>query len=275
MLKELIVVALPIGNAEDMSFRVKKALQVVDGVLAEDTRKFRDFCRWAGLDLSCEIQSFDSNKERDADYQKLFEKLNGRWALVTDAGTPAVNDPGSWIVKSARHHKIKVTALPGASALTLALQMTGGFGNPTSFLGFTPKKVKKDFFEEHCASKTLIFFESKHNVLSTLEALSESHLKDAKIICLREMTKEHEEYIQGNVAELKAFFEEKLKSEQVGELTFVVEGLGKASTSSQVEASDLVEFRKASPSQAAKLLAKLSGLSRDEAYELLSSGKSD
>lgn len=269
MIDELLVIALPIGNAEDLSARAKKTLLSVDGVLAEDTRKFKDFCRWAGLSLSCEVQSFDANTEREIDPQKFFEKLSGKWALVSDAGTPAINDPGSWIVKAARHHKIKITALPGASALTLALQMTGGFGNPISFLGFTPKKVKKDFFENFASSKTLVFFESKHNVLATLNTLQDSLYKDAHLYCLREMTKEHEEFFEGRIEDHVAFFKEKLEKDQVGELTFVLEGLGRESTGVELDPQLLVELRSASPPQAAKILAKLSGLSRDEAYTLL------
>lgn len=266
---ELLVVALPIGNAEDLTFRAKKALKEVDGVLAEDTRKFKDFCRWAGLTLACEAQSFDANIERETDHKKIFEKLKGRWALVTDAGTPAVNDPGSALLKSARHLGIKVSALPGVSALTLAVQMTGGFGNPLTFLGYTPKKVKKDFFENFASSKTLVFFETKHNVLSTLKTLDESRYKESKLICLREMTKEHEEYFEGTVGDHQKFFETKLEKDQVGELTFVLEGLGQENASNALDVNSLVELRNASPTQAAKILAKLSGLSRDEAYERL------
>lgn len=269
MIDELLVVALPIGNAEDLSARAKKALLSVDGVLAEDTRKFKEFCKWAGLTLSCEVHSFDSNTEREIDAQKFFGKLTGKWALVSDAGTPAINDPGSWIVKSARHHKVKVTSLPGASALTLAIQMTGGFGNPISFLGFTPKKVKKEFFENFASSKTLVFFESKHNVLATLNTLQGSLYKDAQLYCLREMTKEHEEFFEGRIEDHIAFFKQKLEKDQVGELTFVLEGLGRESTGVEIDPKQLVELRKASPTQAAKIVAHLSGLSRDEAYKIL------
>lgn len=271
MLQELVVIALPIGNAEDLSFRASKALQRVEGVLAEDTRKFKEFCKWAGLDLGCPVQSFDAHTERDTNPKKFFEKLSGRWALVSDAGTPAVNDPGSALVKSARALGIRVLSLPGPSALTLALQMSGGFGNPVSFLGFTPKKVKKDFFENFSASRTLVFFESKHNVMATLETLKGSNFKNSELVSLREMTKEHEEYFEGTIDEHIKYFEKRLEKDQVGELTFVMEGLGAETSSTVLDPKILVEFRAAAPSQAAKILAKLCSLSRDEAYELLKS----
>ena len=273
-LRELFVVALPIGNTGDLSPRARKILESVDGVLAEDTRKFREFCRFAGVTPSAQLEAFPAQTERESDYSKLFEKLKGeKWALVSDAGTPAVNDPGSWIIKNARHLGIEVKAIPGPSALTLALQWSGGFGNPVVFLGFPPKKVKKDFFEDHLKSKTLIFFDSKHNVLSTLDVLLESSFQDSKICCLRELTKEHEEYFEGNLLDLKKLLTDKINKEQVGELTFVLESpagktsLSESATSATLE--ELLELRAASPSKAAKIIAQLTGLSRDQAYEAL------
>lgn len=269
MLKELVVIALPIGNAQDLTLRALAALKSVDGILAEDTRKFKEFCRWAGIELNCPVQSYDAHSEREINTKKLFEKLSGKWALVSDAGTPAVNDPGSQIVKDARALGVVLSALPGASALTLALQISGGFGNPVTFLGFTPKKVKKDFFEKFLGSKTIVFFESKHNVMATLETLKESQYKNSKLVCLREMTKEHEEYFEGSLEEHIQYFEKKLKKDQVGELTFVLEGSESESLPSQIALNMLVEFRAAGPSQAAKILSKLCSVSREEAYELL------
>lgn len=272
MLSELTLVALPIGNVEDISARAIKTLKKVDGVLAEDTRKFKDFCRMAGLELAAEIKSFDSYAEREGEIAKLFEKLKGHWALVSDAGTPGINDPGAQLVKWARHHHVKVSALPGPSALTLALQLSGAFGNPIIFLGFSPKKCKASFFENHSNAKTIVFFETKHNVLHTLQELSESKFKNSKLICLREMTKSHEDYFEGNILDHLQYFKNKIEEDKVGELSFVLEGPGEShSADTNVLPEDLVAFREAPPSQAAKILSKLCRLSRDEAYNLLKS----
>jgi 16S rRNA (cytidine1402-2'-O)-methyltransferase len=269
-MKELIVIALPIGNPADLSERAKTKLLKVDGILAEDTRKFNDFCKWAQLHLKADVKSFHAADEREVDLKKLLDSLEGSWALVSDAGTPAINDPGSNLVKVARQQKIKVSALPGPSALTLALQLTGGFGNPITFLGFPPKKVKKDFFEKHLASKTLLFFESRHNVEATLETLASSSLKNHRMVCLREMTKEHEEYFEGTIGEQLDFIKKKIAADKVGELTYVMESPGTVETVSKVMPEDLLELRKASPTQAAKIFSKLTGITRDEAYDLLS-----
>lgn len=272
MISELVVVALPIGNTEDLSFRARKFLERANGILAEDTRKFKEFMRYAGLNLQTPIVSLPSFTEKSLDYSDFFKKLEGKsWALVSDAGTPAVSDPGSWIIRAANLQGIKVSALPGPSALTLALQITGGFGLPVSFLGFPPKKQKKEFFETCAASRTLVFFESKHQILNTLEILSEGIYQNSKVFVLRELTKDHEEIIQGTAAELAKVFAERIgKNDPLGELTLVLESQGVGNSKEfKMSPQDLVTFKNSKPSEAAKFLSKMTGITRESAYTLL------
>jgi 16S rRNA (cytidine1402-2'-O)-methyltransferase len=271
MLHELIVVALPIGNVEDLSPRARNIIESCDGVLAEDTRKFKEFCSHAGIKLSVKVESFNSIQEREADSLKLFKQLEGTWILVSDAGTPGVNDPGSVIIKGARHHGIKVGAIPGPSALTMAIQYTGGYGLPAVFLGFPPKKTKKDFFEAHLSARTLVFFLSTHEVLSVLKELQESeYFKNANLFILRELTKTHEEILEGKVLELfKELSLRKEANKPLGEMTLVLESPGIVAKNTALTPQDLLEIRLAPPSEAARKIAKLSGISREEAYTML------
>jgi 16S rRNA (cytidine1402-2'-O)-methyltransferase len=272
MIEELISIALPIGNSEDLSFHARKTLENVEGVLAEDTRKFKDFLRASGLKVSCEVYALPAFEEKETDYSSFFKKLKGRrWAFVSDAGTPGVSDPGAWLMKAARIQKIRVRAIPGVSALSMALQLTGGFGLPVCFLGFAPKKNKEDFFKKADTAKSIVFFESKHEIVSCLKTLVLLY-PESKLNILREMTKEYEEFMEGTAAELLAVFEKRVAAhDPIGELTLVLEGKKAEVASLQsLSAEELIEFRAATPTQAAKMLAKFTGQSKDKAYELLS-----
>lgn len=272
MIEELLSVALPIGNPEDLSFHARKVLENVEGVLAEDSRKFKDFLRSAGLKVSCEIQGLPAFEEKETNYSSFFKKLKGRrWAFVSDAGTPAVSDPGVWLMKAARVQNIKIRAIPGVSALSMALQLTGGFGLPVSFLGFPPKKNKEDFFKKAGVAKTIVFFESKHEIVSCLKTLCVL-FPHSKLFILREMTKDFEEFLEGTASELLNTFEKRIEAhEPIGELTLVLEGSDEEPSSLKViSPEELVEFRSATPTQAAKMLAKFTGESKEKAYERLS-----
>ena len=272
MIEELISIALPIGNSEDLSFHARKTLENVEGVLAEDTRKFKDFLRASGLKVSCEVYALPAFEEKETDYSSFFKKLKGRrWAFVSDAGTPGVSDPGVWIMKAARIQRIRVRAIPGVSALSMALQLTGGFGLPVCFLGFAPKKNKEDFFKKAASAKSIIFFESKHEIVSCLKTLV-LLFPESKLNILREMTKEYEEFMEGTAAELLPIFEKRVAAQDpIGELTLVLEGRGAELSALQgLSAEELIEFRSAAPTQAAKMLGKFTGLSKDKAYEMLS-----
>ena len=273
-MKELTILALPIGNIKDLSLRAKEVLQNCQGVLAEDTRRFKDFLRMAEINSSAKILPFPSFTEQSVNLPQFLDSLTEeKWILVSDAGTPGVSDPGSMLIKAARMKNIRVEAVPGPSALTLALQMTGGFGLPVVFAGFAPKKNKKEFFSQLEMSKTFIYFDSKHDVLSTLEYLCEQKKGQKRLVVLRELTKTHEEILDSTVQELLEEFQKRFAGNQpLGELTFMLEGEGKEAQMA-VSTDDLLALRNNSASQAAKVLAKLSGISREEAYDLLESTK--
>ena len=274
MIDGLTIVALPIGNPADVSSRVRECLQTCDGVLAEDTRKFLEFTRTSGITFKAPVVPLPAYVESETDFTKFFDKLKGpNWVLVSDAGTPVISDPGTWIIRAARLKKINLKALPGPSALTLSLQLTGGFGLPVIFLGFPPKKNKENFFANCMGCKTIIFFESKHEVLATLDHLSENALtKGKQVFLLRELTKVYEEVLQGSPFQLHCEVAKRLeRGDPLGEMTLVLEG-GDVADSGRAggpSISELVEFRSASPSRAAQILARWTNLSREEAYSKL------
>ena len=274
-MKELILVALPIGNVSDLSPRARETLESVDGVLAEDTRKYKDFKKWANLKNDSKVVSFPSFTEKEVNLSKFLDSLEGdRWALVSDAGTPGISDPGAYVLRAARTKKIAVKAIPGPSALSLSLQITGGYGLPVVFAGFAPKKNKKDFFSSLKFAKTFLYFDSKHEVLDTLQYLVSENLGNQKITMLRELTKTHEEVLELSVSDLLKELTRRLSTQEpIGELSFVIEGLGEDNKTIKLNLEDLLEIRNSSGSTAAKLFSKISGVSRDEAYRCIEEAK--
>jgi len=204
----LYVVATPIGNLGDMTHRALEVLASVSVIAAEDTRVTRKLLQHYDIHnsvISYHAQSTD--KVRDGVVERLE---NGEdVALVTDAGTPGISDPGTELVAHARAAGITVAAVPGASALTAALSIAGIPTNEFVFLGFLPhKKGRQTLFSEIAESeRTMVFYESPHRILKTLVSLSEV-LEDQKVSVFRELTKMYEEVVQGSASEILSYFEE-------------------------------------------------------------------
>lgn len=198
---KLYLVATPIGNLEDITIRALNVLKSVDLIAAEDTR------HTLGL-----LNHFEINKPLISYYKEtekkkspiLIEKLlNGtNIALVSDAGTPGISDPGEEIVKEAIKNNIDIVPIPGACAFVNALISSGMNTREFSFIGFLSanKKERKDKLEEiKYETRTLIFYEAPHKLKTTLESMLEV-LGDRKIVLARELTKIHEEFIRGNLS---------------------------------------------------------------------------
>lgn len=199
----LYIVATPIGNLEDITIRALRILKEVDLIAAEDTRQTLKLLNH--YEISKPLLSYHRHNE-EVKSEILIKKLNNgeNIALVSDAGTPGICDPGEEVIKKAIEENIKVIPIPGACAMINALIASGIDSKEFDFLGFLPmnKKLRKEKIEEISNSnKTIILYEAPHKIKSTLEDFR-NILNDRKIVLARELTKIHEEFIRSNINEL-------------------------------------------------------------------------
>lgn len=198
----LSVVATPIGNMEDITLRALRTLKEADYILCEDTRLTGQLLKhYAILNT---LRRYDAHASEKTHLDIIDDiKMGKRVALVSDAGTPGVSDPGVRLVQQARAVGARLEAIPGPSAVTAAISIAGLPGNQFSFLGYIPlKKGRESFFKELTTyPHPVLFFESTHRILKTLDALA-NHYPDHTIYLGRELTKFHEEMVVGRAAEL-------------------------------------------------------------------------
>jgi 16S rRNA (cytidine1402-2'-O)-methyltransferase len=198
----LSIVATPIGNLEDMTYRAVRVLSVADYILCEDTRVTGILKQRYEIDTP--LKRYDAHAS-DQTHKNIIEDLQeGKHiALVSDAGTPGVSDPGVLLVQQARTAEILIEAIPGPSSVTAALSIAGITGNQFTFLGFVPqKKGRETFFKSlHDQVQPVMCLESTHRILKALEQLSVAQ-PEAKVYLGRELTKMHEEMLVGTAAEL-------------------------------------------------------------------------
>ena len=199
----LYIVATPIGNLEDITLRAINVLENVDLIAAEDTRHTLKLLNH--LNISKPMISYHRHNEKLRVDVLLKELKDGKdIALVSDAGTPGICDPGEEIIKKCIEEKIKVIPIPGACAMINALITSGIDTSEFSFLGFLPlnKKNRRNKLEEiKNSNKTIILYEAPHKLKNTLNDLKDI-LKDRQVVIAREITKIHEEYIRGTVDEI-------------------------------------------------------------------------
>ncbi|MBU1119341.1 16S rRNA (cytidine(1402)-2'-O)-methyltransferase [Patescibacteria group bacterium] len=217
----LYVVATPIGNLSDITFRAVETLKIVDFVLAEDTRhSAKIFSRY---DIQTKLVPFHSHTS-EGRLKKIVEEVKNAEsvALVSDAGTPLVSDPGVLFVSALIKEGIDVVPIPGPSAVISALSVSGFPSHQFTFYGFIPHKKKRvTILREIAASpKTAIFYESPHRILKTLAQLVDYCEETRQVVIGREMTKKFEEYLRGTVHDVS---EELAKRDKVkGEITVVL-----------------------------------------------------
>lgn len=215
----LYLVATPIGNLEDITLRAIRVLREADIIVAEDTRQTLKLLNH--LKISKRIISYHRHSGEEKAIDIIEEIKSGRSiALVSDAGTPVISDPGEEIVQIAINAGINVIPIPGACALITALIASGIDAKEFSFFGFLPinKKFRAEKLKEISISKqTIILYEAPHKLINTLKEL-EKIIQDRKIVLARELTKIHEEFIGGTVSEVL----EKIK-EPRGEYVIVIQ----------------------------------------------------
>jgi len=202
---ELYIVATPIGNLEDITLRAIKVLEAVDVIAAEDTRHTLKLLNH--LEISKPLISYHRHNEEIKTQEIINKLLEGKnIALVSDAGTPVISDPGGEVVKEAIKNNIKVIPIPGPCALITALVASGIDAKEFTFIGFLPqnKKNRKEKLEQiEKEERTTILYEAPHKLMQTLEDLKDVVGK-RKVVLARELTKIHEEYKTGTIEELQA-----------------------------------------------------------------------
>lgn len=218
---KLFIVPTPIGNLEDITLRALHVLKEADLVLAEDTRTSGKLLKHFEIRTKC--WAYHMHNEHAAVDSIINELKEGKKiALISDAGTPAISDPGFLLVRACIAHDIEVECLPGATAFVPALVCSGFPCNEFVFLGFPPvKKGRKTFFENLRAEKrTIVLYESPHRIVKTLDKLQENLGEEIQVSLSREISKKFEEHIRGSVAEVLAILEAKPAK---GEMVLVVD----------------------------------------------------
>ncbi len=221
----LYIVPTPIGNLADFTFRAVEVLKAVDMVLAEDTRTSGVLLKH--YDINNKLKSYHIHNEHRIVDEIINDMLGGlQIALITDAGTPAISDPGFLLVRAAIDKGLKVECLPGATAFVPALVKSGFPSDRFAFEGFLPhKKGRKSRLEKLALEeRTVIFYESPHRLQKTLEQLGEYFGMERKVSISRELTKIYEETITGTLDEVTDHFSEKNVK---GEIVIVINGKSK------------------------------------------------
>lgn len=218
----LYLVPTPIGNLKDITLRAIEILKSVDVILAEDTRTSGILLKH--LDISKSLQSYHIFNEHKA-AEKLVERMKRGeiFALVSDAGTPAISDPGFLLVREVIASGLEVQCLPGSTAFVPALVNSGLPNDRFVFEGFLPhKKGRKTRIESlQEETRTIVFYESTHRLMKTLEQLSDTFGPNRQACVSRELTKVHEENIRGTLSELIEYYQ---THSQKGEIVLVVAG---------------------------------------------------
>lgn len=270
----LYLVSTPIGNLGDLTPRAVETLRTVDRILAEDTRRSRLLAERAGS--AAPLVSLHAHNER-ARAAKVLAWLDAgeRLALVSDAGTPLVSDPGARLVGEVLAAGHEVVPIPGPSAVLAALVASGFVTDRFAFLGFPERKgrARTRLLERAADSEeTVVLFESPNRLVELLEALAESCGPDRRVAVARELTKLHEEFVRGTLREAATYYSEHPPK---GEVTVVLEpapGTEAAAEDREDEARALASELLAGgekPSQVAKELARRLDLARNDAYRIV------
>jgi 16S rRNA (cytidine1402-2'-O)-methyltransferase len=267
----LYVVATPIGNREDITLRALNILRDVDLIAAEDTRKTGSLL--AHYQIKNRLISFHEHNEKKRTPEIIAKLLDGiSIALVSNAGTPSISDPGYRLIEAAIANKITVSPIPGVSAATAAMSVSALPTDSFVFIGFLPrKKAKRQQFLNELAvePRPVIFYESPKRILTLLEEII-SCMGDRPTVLAREMTKLHEEFIRGSVSEILKTL--KSRTEIKGECTLLIAGFeGKEELNSGIITTEIkaaLEKQQIRLSEIAKLIAQKYGLSKNKVYEM-------
>ena len=274
----LYLCATPIGNLEDITYRVLRTLKEVDLIAAEDTRNSIKLLNH--FEIKTPMTSYHEYNKIEKAYQLVEKMRQGQnIALITDAGTPGISDPGEDIVRICYEQGIEVTSLPGAAACVTALTMSGQPTRRFAFEAFLPKDKKEhqavlaELAEE---TRTIILYEAPHHLVKTLQELSEVLGADRRLTICRELTKRHEEKMQTTLGDSLHYYEAK---EPRGEYVLVIEGKSRAQIEREQQAEGETmsieehmahyESQGIDRKEAMKLVAKDRGVRKRDIYQSL------
>ncbi|HYD97493.1 MAG TPA: 16S rRNA (cytidine(1402)-2'-O)-methyltransferase [Noviherbaspirillum sp.] len=269
-LSTLYVVATPIGNAGDITLRALNVLSLADAVACEDTRNTAQLLQRYGL--AKELIAAHEHNEREA-AERLIARLQGgqRIALVSDAGTPAVSDPGARIVDAVRTAGLRVMPLPGASAAVSALSASGLVDDCFFFAGFLPAKAKQRearLLELKPLGATLVFYEAPHRIAETAEALAATLGPGRQVVFARELSKLFEEIHRCTLAEAPAWLAADAHRHK-GEFVVLVQGAAAQGDDGDAETDRVLQIllQECPVKQAASLAAQITGRKKNALYE--------
>ena len=268
----LYVVATPIGNLKDMTYRAVEVLKSVDRIAAEDTRHAGPLLKHFSINKpSLSMHEFNERERLSVviDYLEAGENI----ALISDAGTPLISDPGFHLVREAKARGVKVVPIPGACAAVAALSCGGLPTDRFVFEGFLPAKAEarrnrlKALLHE---TRTIIFYEAPHRLLATLQDMALVYGEDRSAVVAKEMTKLYESILTNPLAELVEFYAEN-ENKQKGEIVILVEGIDEEqSESKEVVPEEVLEvlLEELPVKQAVVLASKITGERKNVLYDL-------
>lgn len=273
----LYIVATPIGNIDDISYRAVQTLKDVSLICAEDTRHSQRLM--SHYDIRTPMISLHEHNE-ESRIQQIADKLdnNQSVALISDAGTPLISDPGFKLVRGLRQQGHHISPIPGASALISALSVAGLATDSFSFWGFLPAKSKarKERFKALAEHKeTLVFYESSHRIADSLQDLSDVY-GNRQVVIARELTKNFETILSGDSSKL---VQQVLNdpNQQKGEFVVMVEGSTSVDDGINLETQSIMAqlLTELPPNKAAKLTAQITGAKKKELYQWALQQKDD
>lgn len=270
---QLFIVATPIGHLDDMTVRAVDVLRQVDVIAAEDTRHSRTLLRHYAITTAC-VALHEHNEQRMTELLIGRLKAGESVAVISDAGTPLISDPGFHLVRRARQAGLVVVPVPGPSALISALSVSGLPSDRFVFEGFLPAKAgsrRQRLSDLVAETRTLIFYEAPHRIVVTLRDMAAAFGLERPAVVARELTKRYETVLSGSLVDLLAQVETDAQ-QQKGEFVVLVQGAAEPVETGQVqlELQPMLEMLLAELplKQAVSLAVKLSGASRNRIYDL-------
>ncbi|MEW6740232.1 MAG: 16S rRNA (cytidine(1402)-2'-O)-methyltransferase [Nitrospirota bacterium] len=264
---KLYIVSTPIGNLEDITLRAIRVLKEVDVIAAEDTRHSRKLLTHYGITKP--MISYWSEKEKVRS-EEMIEKLRSGLsiAIISDAGTPGISDPGAVLIKRAIDEGIDVVPIPGPSAAIAALSASGLSTEEFTFIGFLPPKTaqrQKRLNELALEPRTLIFYEAPHRILDMLSDMKEI-FAERNAVLAKEITKMHEEILRGTISEILNILENRTIA---GEYVIIVEGKKREGVTMDEALEEIKSLMKRGKGrkEAVKMVAEAYGLSKKELYD--------
>jgi 16S rRNA (cytidine1402-2'-O)-methyltransferase len=266
----LYIVATPIGNLKDVTYRAVEVLSQVDRIAAEDTRHSARLLKQYQIPTPC--SALHEHNERQVAHSIIEKIRQGEtWALISDAGTPVVSDPGYFLIKEAISQGVKVVPVPGPNAAIAALSASGMPSDRFVFEGFLPAKSaarQKHLHALAAESRTMLFYESPHRILDSLQDMQSVFGDERQMVFARELTKTYETIRQGTIAQILQWIANDTQQLK-GEMVLIVAGAEKVSAGALGQAEEVLSvlLTELSVKQAAHLASLITGMKKNELYQ--------